>query len=450
MGPLPQRQQTVAAQTPMGQEPAQTESSYLTREVYEQCNPSLGAAELGGYDPSTTLSGQCGKEDAELIRDALTNKQFDYQAVTPVPYIFPGFLQQAMASFPAELLDMSLKAHAQNLPADETLLAQFFTWGFPVPAKQLRRILGDAAVQALWRCRVVRPCAKQPSLWVGAVQLFPIPFTSVIVATDWPVLEFDMQEESVMPVTPQNMDLIFNAPPANGMQVLDMSSGNGVHGILAAKRGAGSVTFMNSSPRARRFTQFNSWLNRVGDQVRFIQGQTQLGDARFDLLLANPMYKPDMFDDGEEELREALKIASSFLGENGSFAFVSEIANPSDLPNHLCKDSLLEDFSGTVAFQTPTTTRFEYVVASTNVWDHENPMAATLSGIKRLQQLGVNQVSHSVVFGWRTPNAGYGCGEWDYVGLPGSVASQIDPEKPLELRPCFYNQHKRESCPHMF
>jgi predicted RNA methylase len=257
-----------------------------------------------------------------------------------------------------------------------------------------------------------------------------------------------MVEEPVEVITPETMGLAFNAPPAQGKKVLDMSSATGVHGILAAMRGADSVTFMNWNQRSLRFAQFNAWLNGVSDRVHLIQGQEKLRSLRFDLLLANPKYQPNMADDGEESLREALQLASTFLTQQGSFAFVGELANARNLPNHLCQDGIIEGFSGTVVYRNPATSAVDYAVSTAVNKGVADPKAYAQRMLDRYNQLGVQDISDSVLFGWRNTNADHGCGEWDYVGLADTWDSRID--KPMEQRPCYYSHNTRDSCPHIF
>lgn len=461
------------------------EPGYLTPELYSQCNPSVGYMlyeTVGGPNnvntgkgAETALDGgRCGVDEATVIRDALDRNNFDFQSVTPTPYIYPPFLQSAMFDLMHTsdafdwVLQVSLQAHEQNSTGDETLLAQFFTWGLPVPSSRLRKILGDKAIIALTRCHAIRSCATEPGLWFSSVQLFPVPMTGVIVANDFPVLNYEMSNAPVGITTVENLGLTNNAPHTVRGTVLDMSSNNGVHGIVAAVRGAESVTFVHKNPRVLRFAQFGAYLNKVGDKMLFTQGAEYAMGATptfgFDLLLANPSYSPTLYDDGEMELREAIGMAASHLSKNGSFAFVTEIHDPKDLPNRLCQDMGLGGFSGTVVFKNPPIDVQTYSKTATfnldtskNLTDSEmralkgaSPQGATsVERAARLVSLGVAVVAESIVYGWRTPKqvVDRGCGVWDWVGLTDPWDREVG--KTLEQRSCYYNQHRRDSCPHV-
>lgn len=79
---------------------------------------------------------------------------------------------------------------------------------------------------------------------------------------------------------------------AAGAEVLDLCSGSGVLGIVAARAGARSVTVADISRRALANARVNAALNRVsltsrrGDLFDAVDGR------RFDLIVTNPPYLP--------------------------------------------------------------------------------------------------------------------------------------------------------------
>jgi release factor glutamine methyltransferase len=92
-----------------------------------------------------------------------------------------------------------------------------------------------------------------------------------------------------------------NLNVTRGAHVLDMGTGSGILGILAAKR-AGEVVAIDVNPYAIRCAKQNSVRNSVCDKVFFLQGDlfSSLNEtARFDLILFNAPYLPS--EQGEEE-----------------------------------------------------------------------------------------------------------------------------------------------------
>jgi release factor glutamine methyltransferase len=86
-------------------------------------------------------------------------------------------------------------------------------------------------------------------------------------------------------------------PLAAGTRVLDLGSGSGAAGVLAAKRGA-QVVAVDINPAAVRCTQINTLVNdvavdvRQGDLFEPVQGE------RFDVVLFNPPYYRGVPSDG--------------------------------------------------------------------------------------------------------------------------------------------------------
>ena len=91
---------------------------------------------------------------------------------------------------------------------------------------------------------------------------------------------------------------------APGADVLDVFTGSGVLAVAAARLGARSVTAVDLSRRALLSARLNAWHNGVS--VRALRSDlfAALGDATFDLILANPPYYP-----GERRPRRGLQRA---------------------------------------------------------------------------------------------------------------------------------------------
>jgi release factor glutamine methyltransferase len=92
-----------------------------------------------------------------------------------------------------------------------------------------------------------------------------------------------------------------------GARVLDMGTGSGILGILAATR-ASAVLEVDVNPYAIRCAKQNAALNRVGGNMAFLQGDlfAPLGEtAKFDLILFNAPYLPSEKDEEETWLGRA-------------------------------------------------------------------------------------------------------------------------------------------------
>jgi len=93
----------------------------------------------------------------------------------------------------------------------------------------------------------------------------------------------------------------------HGDYVLDMGTGCGILGIIAAKK-ASHVIAVDINPNAVRCAKENAKQNRVADKVSFIQGDlfTPLrNDETFDLILFNAPYLPSEPWEGEVWIERA-------------------------------------------------------------------------------------------------------------------------------------------------
>jgi len=131
------------------------------------------------------------------------------------------------------------------------------------------------------------------------------------VATDWqhaicdaswcePLEERDALKR-VQPVKTDTMRLLLSVPQTTqAKHVLDLCSGNGVQGIFAAKRYAQKVLLVDVNTRALRFLRFNAILNEVDSKTEIVYANVSnlapvmVNRPKFDLILANPPYEPDV------------------------------------------------------------------------------------------------------------------------------------------------------------
>jgi len=124
-----------------------------------------------------------------------------------------------------------------------------------------------------------------------------------------------------------------NVEPKEGELVLDLGTGCGILGILAAKK-AGRVVAVDLNPYAVRCARSNSMLNGLRSKIDFIQASLFTafnGNAAFDLILFNAPYLPSDEGgpeswitcswaggtNGREVIDRFISKASSYLKPNG-------------------------------------------------------------------------------------------------------------------------------------
>ena len=113
--------------------------------------------------------------------------------------------------------------------------------------------------------------------------------------------------------------------------VLDMGTGCGILGVLAAKK-AGEVVAVDVNPYAVQCARINAKLNRVVEKMDIRQGnlfEPLKEDEKFDVIIFNPPYLPSKADSQKTWIEKAWSGGPT--GRNFIDKFISEA------PNHLKK-----------------------------------------------------------------------------------------------------------------
>lgn len=116
-----------------------------------------------------------------------------------------------------------------------------------------------------------------------------------------------------------------NIDVAEGEQVLDVGTGCGLLGILAAKK-AGRVVAVDLNPYAIRCAKQNSALNGTQGKIDFVQASlfaALKANVRFDLILFNAPYLPS--DEGEAASWIGRAWAGGVNGREVVDRFISEV-----------------------------------------------------------------------------------------------------------------------------
>jgi release factor glutamine methyltransferase len=128
-----------------------------------------------------------------------------------------------------------------------------------------------------------------------------------------------------------------------GERVLDVGTGCGMLGILAAEK-AGEVVAVDVNPFAVRCARRNAALNRLSGKMAFVQGDllTFLADGEaFDLILFNAPYLPS--ENGEADTWLGRAWAGGAAGRQVIDRFISQA------PSHLKRDGRVLLMQSTLA-----------------------------------------------------------------------------------------------------
>jgi len=116
-----------------------------------------------------------------------------------------------------------------------------------------------------------------------------------------------------------------NLEVKEGEAVLDLGTGCGILGVLAAKKG-GVVTAVDLNPYAIYCAKGNAKLNGVSQEISFLRGDLFSAlhtDAKFDLILFNAPYLPS--EKGEEETWIGRSWAGGASGRQVVDRFILEV-----------------------------------------------------------------------------------------------------------------------------
>jgi release factor glutamine methyltransferase len=114
-----------------------------------------------------------------------------------------------------------------------------------------------------------------------------------------------------------------NLPVGTGGRVVDMGTGCGILGVIAATK-ADEVVAVDINPYAVRCAKENAELNHVAEKMSFVQGDlfsSIRAGERFDLVLFNAPYLPS--DDEDEDSWLARSWTGGVSGRNVIDRFIS-------------------------------------------------------------------------------------------------------------------------------
>ncbi len=145
-----------------------------------------------------------------------------------------------------------------------------------------------------------------------------------------------------------------------GVRVLDVGTGTGILGILAAKQG-GKVLCLDVNPYAIRCAKQNSKHNSVSD-IAFLQGDlfaSLAQAAKFDLILFNSPYLPS--EKGEEDSWLGRAWAGGTTGRDVIDRFISQA------PSHLQSSGRILLLQSTLSNVEETLSRFTKLQMKTTI-----------------------------------------------------------------------------------
>ncbi|MCG6942502.1 MAG: class I SAM-dependent methyltransferase [Thiohalocapsa sp.] len=201
-------------------------------------------------------------------------------------YIASGIQAQLAVRIPLPSYSPQMPALLARTAGGSTfdLLTRCFFLGQPASEAAVAVLPADI-LTLLQRCGLLR---RDGAYWRPAALLTPC--AGLWLASD----TFDYRETAqardyVMPINEPALTLLDFAVPCDGVSVLDLCSGNLMHGLAAGTDA--KVVGSDLNPRAALFGAFNAALN-ARDDVTCVTGDlfAPVAGERFDLILSNPPF----------------------------------------------------------------------------------------------------------------------------------------------------------------
>jgi SAM-dependent methyltransferase len=175
----------------------------------------------------------------------------------------------------------------RRLPRGErlTTLIELFHLGIAVDRADAERALAPLRLERLEQVGLL---TTTPQGARARVALFP--FDDLVIVSDRLTRRGLEPRDHVMDVSSPSLLLASVSMRLPGESALDLCTGSGVQAFLTARHAA-RVVAVDINPRALNFAAFGARLNGI-ENVEVREGDLfeAVGDARFDLVLANPPY----------------------------------------------------------------------------------------------------------------------------------------------------------------
>ncbi|KAI9202467.1 uncharacterized protein BJ171DRAFT_600926 [Polychytrium aggregatum] len=289
----------------------------------------------------------------QKLRQVLIENDYTVQGVARLLRIS---IADTAVGFPVQNLSdpkFSLKA-AETLPNTPLAnLVRLFLLNIPLPLSHIELLFGHEFVDRLdvlglfFSIPASRASAKLPeTLYAALVQLAPVARDTVVATDLFQTLSAACGFDPVMYIGVDTLGLLNLIPRSPRVpKLLDLCTGSGVQGIVAARECADHVSLVDLNPRAALFARFNAHLNEVADRC-----SVQVGDLyedldedlkySFDTILANPPYIPnggssrglETYGDGgaagEDLIERIVGESKRYLTSSGRLFMVSNLANP--------------------------------------------------------------------------------------------------------------------------
>jgi SAM-dependent methyltransferase len=214
----------------------------------------------------------------------------------------------------------------------QSLLVRLFLDGSAIGREEIESVLSGDDLSLLEGLGLIHPAPGDPRSCTATIAIYPI--EELYIASDRrhgfeSTSDVPPSDLVFSPMTRETQRFLRLMPRESCNHVLDLCTGTGIAGLVAAARFARRVTLVDIAARSVRFAEFNVALNDLKN-VRVVQSDlyATLGDEHFDLIIAHPPYVPaletefvfrDGGEDGERVTRQMIAALGDHLASGGQF-----------------------------------------------------------------------------------------------------------------------------------
>lgn len=218
-------------------------------------------------------------------------------------------------------------------PTDpQSLFVRLFLDCDRIPWSVVRTTLSESDLEALQSLGLLHDAHDDGAMCASTVAIYPM--EELFIASDRRH-DFDStarvppSDLVFSPMTRETQRFLRLMPRESCDHLLDLCTGTGIAGLIAAAKFARQVTLVDVAARSVRFAEFNVALNALSN-VRVLRGDVyeRVAGERFNVIVAHPPYVPaletefvfrDAGVDGEQVTRKVIAGLGAHLAVGGQF-----------------------------------------------------------------------------------------------------------------------------------
>ncbi len=296
----------------------------------------------------------------------------------------------------AKLCDIAAWGEERDSGAMDTadaVLLRLFLDREPAPVERVRRALGAGGFEILEEFGLVRAHPADAAACLGTVMLYPTHGLYIASDRDWEPEtgrgKMPRADAVYLSITPNAYDFLAAIPSSPCEDFLDMCSGTGVAGLIAARSYAKAAWAGDIAERCTRFAEWNAALNGIGN-LTAVTGNfyEPFGGRTFDRIAAHPPYAPaseneyvfrDAGEDGERITRGIVEGLGDALRPGGQCYLTCAVSERKGAPAEARLREMLGEREG----------EFDVFVVGRRRIDPEGFAAGNSIGARRVKELGI-------------------------------------------------------------